>query len=71
MSRADLARAVFSQRGRDPGDVREVSSQEYAAGRALAARPASSVLSTARIEATGFEPADAREALRAYTSSLP
>ena len=37
----------------------------------LAPRPANSVLSTQRIEATGFEPVDAREALRAYASSLP
>ncbi len=45
--------------------------EEYAAGRALAPRPPSSVLSTSRIEATGFRPVDAREALRAYASSLP
>ena len=40
-------------------------------GGQLAPRPASSVLSTRRIEATGFEPRDALEALRAYCSILP
>jgi dTDP-4-dehydrorhamnose 3,5-epimerase len=71
MSWADVARAVFSLRGRDPEDVTETTTEEYAAGRVIAPRPANSLLSTHRIEATGFEPADAREALRAYASSLP
>ncbi len=71
MSWADVARAVFALRGRDPHDVSETTTADYAAGRAMAPRPANSLLSTHRIEATGFEPADAREALRAYASSLP
>jgi dTDP-4-dehydrorhamnose 3,5-epimerase len=71
MSWADVAREVFTLRGRDPGDVRDISTEEYAAGRASAPRPASSTLSMRRIEATGFEPVDAREALRVYASSLP
>jgi dTDP-4-dehydrorhamnose 3,5-epimerase len=71
MSWADVAREVFTLLGRDPGAVRDISTEEYAAGRASAPRPASSMLSMRRIEATGFEPVDAREALRVYASSLP
>ena len=71
MSWADVAREVFALRGRDPGDVRPVTTEEYTGGRTIAPRPASGVLSMRRIEATGFEPRDAREALRAYASSLP
>ncbi len=69
MSWADVARAVFALRGRDPHDVREISSEQYAAGRAVAPRPRSSVLSLSRLEATGFRPRDAREALGDYCSS--
>ena len=71
MSWADVAREVFAVRGRDPLDVSPITTEEYAAGRAVAPRPMNGVLSTRRIEATGFEPTDAREALRAYASSLP
>jgi dTDP-4-dehydrorhamnose 3,5-epimerase len=71
MSWADVAREVFAVRGRDPGDVHRITTEAYAVGREVAPRPASSVLSTRRIEATGFEPRDALEALRAYASSLP
>ncbi|WP_151084296.1 sugar nucleotide-binding protein [Nocardioides cynanchi] len=70
MSWAEVAREVFRSRGRDPRDVREISTEEYAAGRPVALRPASSLLSTRRIEATGFEPSDARTALRSYAASL-
>jgi dTDP-4-dehydrorhamnose 3,5-epimerase/reductase len=71
MSWADVAREVFALRGRDPGDVRAVTTQEYTAGRASAPRPPSSVLSLRRLEATGFEPGDALTALRAYVAGLP
>ncbi len=71
MSWADVAREVFSLRGRDPADVRETTTEEYAAGRTVAPRPRSSVLDTRLIEATGFEPADAREALRDYVAQAP
>jgi dTDP-4-dehydrorhamnose 3,5-epimerase len=66
---ADVAREVFVARGRDPRDVREISTEQYAAGRAVAPRPRSSVLSLARLEATGFRPAEARQALRDYCAS--
>jgi dTDP-4-dehydrorhamnose 3,5-epimerase/reductase len=71
MSWAEVAREVFRSRGRDPRDVREISTEKYAAGRPIAPRPASSLLSTRRIEATGFVPTDARTALRSYATELP
>lgn len=66
---ADLAREVFGLCGRDPADVSPVSTREYAAGRDVAPRPASSVLDLAKIGATGFEPEDAIVALRRYCVS--
>ncbi len=39
---ADVARLVFELRGRDPADVRPTSTEEYAAGKSLAPRPARS-----------------------------
>ena len=55
-----------------PGDVRAVTTEEYVAGRTdRAAAGAAACCRLRRIEATGFEPRDAREALRAYASSLP
>ncbi len=71
MSWADVAREVFRLRGRDPADVTPVTSQEYAVGRDGAPRPASSVLSLRKLRATGFEPADAHQALRDYVTTLP
>ena len=63
---AQIARAVFRQLGRDEDDVRPVSSAEYGEGRALAPRPARSVLVLDRIEATGFRPRSQAELLREY-----
>jgi dTDP-4-dehydrorhamnose 3,5-epimerase len=71
MSWADVARQVFRLRGREPDDVTPVTSEEYAAGRAGAPRPASSVLSLRKLRATGFEPADALAALDAYVTLVP
>lgn len=72
MSWADVAALVFELRGRSPHDVRRVSTAEYAAGRAATApRPAYSVLSLAKLQATGFEPLDAGGALKAYLATLP
>jgi dTDP-4-dehydrorhamnose 3,5-epimerase len=66
MTWADVARRVFELSGRDPGDVTPVSSEEYAAGQDLAPRPRSSTMSLAKLEATGFTPRPAREALADY-----
>lgn len=70
MSWADVARRVFSLAGRDPGDVTAVSTAEYAAGRAMAPRPASSTMSLAKLAATGFEPLDATVSLERYVATL-
>lgn len=70
---AGIARRVFALTGHDPERVRGVPTAEYyvSQGRAegdgtIAPRPRSSVLSLARIEATGFAPADQDAALEAY-----
>ncbi|HEY3528903.1 MAG TPA: bifunctional dTDP-4-dehydrorhamnose 3,5-epimerase family protein/NAD(P)-dependent oxidoreductase [Nocardioides sp.] len=68
---ADIAREVFELRGRSPDDVRPVTTEEYAEGRATAPRPANSVLSLRKLEATGFVPVDAGQALRSYLATLP
>ncbi|WP_296604009.1 bifunctional dTDP-4-dehydrorhamnose 3,5-epimerase family protein/NAD(P)-dependent oxidoreductase [Nocardioides sp.] len=68
---ADLAREVFALTGRDPGDVTPVSTEEYAAGKALAPRPARSVLSLDKLARTGFVSEDARAALVRYCQSEP
>jgi dTDP-4-dehydrorhamnose reductase len=68
MSWADIAAAVFELCGRSPGDVRPITTEQYAAGRTLAPRPASSTMSLAKIEATGFAPRDQLSALRDYLS---
>lgn len=41
---ADIARRVFAEEGRDPADVRGVSTEEYLAGRPAAPRPRHSAL---------------------------
>ncbi|QIX25585.1 sugar nucleotide-binding protein [Nocardioides sp. JQ2195] len=66
---ADLAAEVFQRCGRSRGDVTPVSTQEYAADKALAPRPANSVLSMAKIEATGFVPRDVLTSLTAYLNA--
>jgi len=71
MSWAEIAREVFALRGRDPGDVRAITTEEYAAGKASAPRPTHSLLSLRRLEETGFEPADALSALRSYVEAIP
>ena len=50
-------------------DVSPVTTEEYAAGKDLAPRPAHSALSLAKIRATGFEPRDVLEDLEAYLST--
>jgi dTDP-4-dehydrorhamnose 3,5-epimerase len=66
---AEVAREVFRLSGRDADDVTPVSTEDYAAGRVLAPRPAHSTLSLAKLRGTGFEPEDARVALARYASS--
>ena len=67
---ADLAREVFRLSGRDPEDVTPVSTEQYVGGReGISPRPASGVLDLSKIQATGFQPADHLEQLRAYCSA--
>ncbi|MCW2852737.1 MAG: NAD-dependent epimerase/dehydratase family protein, partial [Nocardioides sp.] len=69
---ADVASAVFAHSGRAAEDVGRISSADYAAGKELAPRPASSVLPLSKLESTGFVPTDAMTALRDYvTGSAP
>ncbi|HEX3932696.1 MAG TPA: bifunctional dTDP-4-dehydrorhamnose 3,5-epimerase family protein/NAD(P)-dependent oxidoreductase [Nocardioides sp.] len=63
---ADVAAEVFELAGRRRSDVVRVSTEQYAATRPSAPRPPSSVLDLAKLRATGFEPEDQRDALRAY-----
>jgi dTDP-4-dehydrorhamnose 3,5-epimerase len=63
---AAIAAEVFALSGRDRDDVVPVSTEQYAAGTPMAPRPPSGVLDLAKIRATGFEPEDHVEALRAY-----
>jgi dTDP-4-dehydrorhamnose 3,5-epimerase/reductase len=69
MTWADIARAVFSARGRDPASVKSVTTAEYGAGKALAPRPRHSVLSLEKIIRSGFRPADAMSQLQKYLST--
>ena len=64
---ADYAARVFELSGRSPADITRVSTDEYVGTSAgISPRPRWSVLSTAKIEATGFVPADADVALVDY-----
>ena len=63
---AALAKEIFRLSGRDADDVTPVTTEEYAAGKSMAPRPANSILSLAKIEATGFVAEDALEALARY-----
>jgi dTDP-4-dehydrorhamnose 3,5-epimerase len=65
---AAYARRVFELCGRSPDDVVPTTTQEYAAGRRLAPRPACSTLALDKLATTGFVSTDADEALAAYLS---
>ena len=65
---ADVAREVFTLRGRDPAAVTPVSTTTYGAGRQLAPRPQHSALDLSRLRATGFVPEHASVALRRYVA---
>ena len=70
MSWADIARLVYTQRGRPATDVRAVSTAEYGAGKDLAPRPRHSALALDKIRSTGFEPAPVPDQLRDYLRDL-
>ncbi|MGY1915483.1 SDR family oxidoreductase [Blastococcus sp. SYSU DS0973] len=67
---AEVARLVFTVRGRAASDVTPVSTADYFAGKSgIAPRPLNSVLDLARIRGTGFHPPDWRDALRTHLGS--
>lgn len=72
MSWSDIARRTFALAGSDPDRVTGVSTAEYFANAAdpVAPRPANSVLHLDRLIATGFQPTDAAESLRAYVVAV-
>lgn len=65
---ADIARQVFALAGHIPDRVTGVSTEQYfsSASAAVAPRPRNSALNLAKIEATGFLPAEADDTLAAY-----
>ncbi|CAM3342922.1 sugar nucleotide-binding protein [Mycobacterium frederiksbergense] len=65
---ADIARRTFALNGQDPARITDVSTAEYSATAAnlVAPRPHNSVLDLAKIESTGYLPADADEMLARY-----
>jgi dTDP-4-dehydrorhamnose 3,5-epimerase len=67
---ADLAKTIFAARGRAADDVTPVSTEAYGAGKQLAPRPASSVLSLDKIKSTGFAPVDGATALSDYLATV-
>ncbi len=68
---ADIAETVFVARGRKPGAVQRVSTEQYGAGKVMAPRPRHSVLDLSKITASGFAPSDGPAALDAYVARLP
>jgi dTDP-4-dehydrorhamnose 3,5-epimerase/reductase len=68
---ADVAQRTFALAGHDPDRVSGISAAAYFADAAgpVAPRPHSSVLDLAKIEATGFAPADADEMLADYVAA--
>ena len=71
VSWAGVARTVFAHAGRDPDDVRPVSTADYTAGRSgVAPRPANSVLSLERLGAAGVAMPDWRTALERYLKEM-
>ena len=67
----DVARRVFALRGRDPGDVRAVTTDQYAAGAGpLAARPRRSTLDLSRLRDTGFVWSDQDRQLERLVHSI-
>lgn len=71
VSWADVAKRVYERAGHSSDEVTPVTTEEYYAGQeGIAPRPLSSVLDLAKIEATGFTPADSMERLDNYLRKL-
>jgi len=67
---ADIAADVFALCGRRREDVTPITTEQYAAGRAVAPRPEHSALRLDKLLATGFVPAPAAQRLAAYVAGL-
>ncbi len=65
-----VAAEVYALAGRDRDDVTRTSTAAYAEGKDLAPRPEHSVLDLTKLEATGFVPEPARQALSRYVETL-
>lgn len=64
---ADIAAEVYEITGHERSRVTAVTTEAYYEGKTgIAPRPLSSILDLRKIRATGFDPRDQREALRAY-----
>lgn len=75
VSWADFAKAVFEVGGYDPERVSETTTEEFfepkkKEGKPVAPRPANSVFDLSKLEATGFENRDWRDALAEYIQQL-
>ena len=68
---ADYAKRVFELCGRSSDDVTPITTAEYAAGKLTSPRPTYSTLDLAKLEATGFVPADADARLAEYILAAP
>ena len=66
----DIAAEVYALAGRDRDDVTRTTTAAYAAGKDLAPRPQYSALDLTKLEATGFRPEHASQALARYCESL-
>ena len=66
----DVAAEVYALAGRDRDDVTRTTTAAYAEGKDLAPRPEHSVLDLTKLEATGFVPEPARQALGRYVETL-
>ena len=66
---ADIARAVFTHRGRVGADVQSVSTAEYGSGKDMAPRPTNSTLDLSKLINAGFVPRDSSAALSDYLDS--
>ncbi|SFB87079.1 dTDP-4-dehydrorhamnose 3,5-epimerase [Nocardioides terrae] len=74
MSWQQIAAAVFELSGRSASDVSPTTTEDYfagamAAGKQVSPRPLGSVLSLAKLEATGFTPEDQLDVLRRYLAT--
>ena len=67
---ADIAREVFTARGRPAQAVSNVTTAAYGVGKQLAPRPRHSALALDKIIGVGFRPRSGPELLREYLSQL-